>query len=91
MKKSVEIQSFRAEEGKNRTRKEDAVGTLQKFRRCENFLRVVKFSEPSETFSRVAKLSTTFDFFSFFFIPDFSPFYSVYFVQFGNLNCFGGI
>ena len=44
MKKSVEIQSFRAEEGKSRTRKEDTVATLQKF------ARVAKFSQPSATF-----------------------------------------
>ena len=44
MKKSVEIQSFRAEEDKSRTRKEDAVATLQKF------ARVAKFSQPSATF-----------------------------------------
>ena len=68
MMKSIEIQSFGAEEGKSRTRKEDVVETLQKF-------------------ARVAKLSTTFDFFliSFCFLPNFSLCNSVYFVQFGNL------
>ena len=71
MKKSVEIQSFRAEEAKSRTIKEDAVATLQKF------ARVVKFSQ----------LSTTFEFLlvSFCFLPNFSLRNSVYFVHFGIL------
>ena len=52
MKKSIEIQIFRVEEGKSKTRKEDAVATLLKF------ARVAKFSQPSATF----------DFFWFLFV-----------------------
>ena len=44
MKKSIEIRSFRAEEGKSITIQENAIATLLKF------ARVAKFSQPSATF-----------------------------------------
>ena len=81
MKKSVEIQSFRANEGKSRTRR-NAVATLPKIRKgCEFFTTPAKFLQPYEIFARVANLFATFDFLIYFlFLPNFFPCNSVFFL-----------
>ena len=86
MKKSLEIQSFRAEQGKCRARKEDAVATLQKFARVAKFSQHYKNSQPCEIFA-ISQPSATFDFFLFLFAFFLISPYEIVFILYTLVIC----